>query len=60
MPAGRSGFVQRLDRGGESRVPRSEFDGPPEDFDFHDSNHDGYLTGDEAPNGPHCGAPRRY
>ncbi len=50
MPQGtRGGFVERLDRDGDGRVSRGEFDGPPVRFDFHDTNHDGYLTEDEAP-----------
>jgi len=49
---GRGGFVLRLDRDGDGRVSRSEFDGPPSAFDFHDANHDGYLTEDEAPRMP--------
>jgi hypothetical protein len=51
-PAGGGGFVERLDRDGDGKVSRSEFDGPADRFDFHDSNHDGYLTEDEAPTGP--------
>lgn len=43
------GFVSRLDRDGDNRVSRTEFDGPPDRFDFHDANHDGYLSEDEAP-----------
>jgi hypothetical protein len=45
-------FVGRLDKDGDSRVSRSEFDGPADRFDLHDANHDGYLTEDEAPKGP--------
>jgi len=45
-------FVKRLDKDGDSRVSRSEFDGPTDRFDLHDANHDGYLTEDEAPGLP--------
>lgn len=45
----KSGFVSRLDRDGDNRVSRAEFDGPPDRFDFHDANHDGFLEEDEAP-----------
>jgi hypothetical protein len=31
-------FIRRLDRDGDNRVSRSEFDGPPERFDFHDAD----------------------
>ena len=48
-PTARAGFVTRLDRDGDQRVSRREFDGPADRFDFHDRNHDGYLTEDEAP-----------
>ncbi|MBW2412426.1 MAG: DUF1566 domain-containing protein [Deltaproteobacteria bacterium] len=49
--AGRK-FVERLDANGDGRVSRSEFDGPKHRFKFHDQNNDGYLTEDEAPEGP--------
>jgi hypothetical protein len=45
-------FIERLDRDGDGRVSRSEFNGPRDRFGFHDSNGDGYLTLDEAPQGP--------
>ena len=51
----RPSFVGRLDRDGDNRVSKNEFDGPKRRFDFHDSNRDGYITTDEAPKGP----PRR-
>lgn len=51
------GFVQRLDRDGDGKVSRAEFDGPPDRFDLHDKNRDGYLTEDEAPQRPASGAP---
>ncbi len=52
---GRLGFVTRLDRNGDGKVSRQEFDGPPQAFNHHDRNRDGYLTDAEAPQGP----PRR-
>ncbi len=45
---GKDRFVSRLDRDGDGRVSRTEFDGPPDGFDVHDTNHDGYLSEDEA------------
>ncbi len=51
-PPGRAGFVERLDRNGDGKVSRSEFDGPRNRFNDHDRNRDGYLTEDEAPQGP--------
>jgi Ca2+-binding EF-hand superfamily protein len=48
--------VERLDRNGDGRVSRDEFDGPPEHFNHFDRNGDGYITGDEAAQGP---PPRR-
>jgi len=48
-PGNQDRFVSRLDRDGDGRVSRSEFDGPPDRFDFHDRNRDGYLTEEEAP-----------
>ena len=43
------GFVGRLDRDGDGKVSRQEFDGPPDHFPVLDRNRDGYLTEDEAP-----------
>ncbi|HCY86518.1 MAG TPA: DUF1566 domain-containing protein [Desulfobacteraceae bacterium] len=54
--SGRPGFVSRLDRDGDNRVSRSEFDGPPNHFSRFDRNNDGYLTEDEAPKGPPPGS----
>ncbi len=48
----RGQFIQRLDRNGDGRVSRSEFDGPADRFDVHDENGDGYLSATEAPIGP--------
>lgn len=45
----RGRFVSRLDRDGDNRVSREEFDGPPDQFDVLDRNHDGFLTEDERP-----------
>ncbi len=46
------GFVSRLDRDGDGRVSRREFDGPADQFDVLDRNRDGYLSEDEAPRRP--------
>ncbi len=48
----RPGFVGRLDKDRDGKVSRSEFDGPPEQFDVLDKNKDGFLTEDEAPRQP--------
>lgn len=45
-------FVRRLDRNGDGKVSRQEFDGPADHFDLLDRNSDGYLSADEAPQGP--------
>lgn len=42
-------FVQRLDRNGDGKVSREEFDGPPDQFDVLDLDHDGFLSEKEAP-----------
>jgi len=58
-PGGASGvgrFVRRLDRNGDGRVSRSEFDGPRHHFGILDRNRDGFLSEDEAPRRP---PPRR-
>jgi Ca2+-binding EF-hand superfamily protein len=44
--------VQRLDRNGDNKISRQEFDGPAQAFDHFDRNHDGSITADEAPTGP--------
>ncbi|QYY36453.1 DUF1566 domain-containing protein [Ruficoccus sp. ZRK36] len=48
----RPSFIEHLDRDGDGKVSRSEFDGPPNHFDVLDKNGDGTLTEDEAPSGP--------
>ncbi len=45
-------FVRRLDKNGDSKVSRNEFDGPTQHFDRLDRNNDGYLSENEAPQGP--------
>ncbi len=45
-------FIQRLDRDGDGKVSRQEFDGPANHFSDFDRNGDGYITADEAPSGP--------
>jgi hypothetical protein len=47
-----SRFIRRLDRDGDGKVSRQEFDGPPTHFRHIDRNGDGYITVDEAPTGP--------
>ncbi len=49
------GFVRRLDRDGDGRVSRREFDGPAHAFDGLDADNDGYLSDAESPRRP----PRR-
>ena len=51
-PSRMMGFVGRLDRNGDGKVSRSEFDGPKDRFDSHDENKDGYITENESPKGP--------
>ncbi len=48
----RRGFVAHLDRNGDGKVSRKEFDGPPDQFDILDKNGDGYLSESEAPPPP--------
>ncbi|WP_432798509.1 Lcl domain-containing protein [Poriferisphaera sp. WC338] len=45
-------FIKRLDRNGDNKISKSEFDGPREHFSHIDRNGDNYITADEAPTGP--------
>jgi hypothetical protein len=45
-------FIRRLDRNGDGKVSRQEFDGPAQHFRQFDRNNDGFLSEDEAPQGP--------
>lgn len=45
-------FIRRLDRNGDGKVSRQEFDGPAQHFRQFDRNNDGYLSENEAPMGP--------
>lgn len=58
---GQSGedFVRRLDRDGDGKVSRQEFDGPDEQFPILDKNKDGYLSSNEAPQMPPADGQRR-
>jgi hypothetical protein len=48
----RPSFVQHLDRNGDGKVSREEFDGPADHFPRLDRDGDGFLTEDEAPPPP--------
>lgn len=52
------GFVERLDKDGDGKVSRREFDGPRARFAEFDGDGDGYISRDEAPKGPPPGAGR--
>ncbi|WP_372809227.1 hypothetical protein [Pontiella sp.] len=45
-------FVTRLDKDGDGKVSKTEFDGPADHFTQCDVNKDGYISSDEAPSGP--------
>ncbi len=51
----RRGFVRRLDRDGDGKVSRKEFDGPDNAFDRLDADNDGFLNDSEGPLGPPLG-----
>jgi len=46
------GFMKNEDSNGDGKVPRKEFRGPIENFDYLDRNGDDVITEDEAPTGP--------
>lgn len=50
--ARRPSFVRRLDRDGDGKVSRQEFDGPADHFDRLDRDGDGFLSEAEAPPPP--------
>jgi len=45
-------FIARLDKDGDGKVSKAEFDGPAEHFTASDKNKDGYISVDEVPSGP--------
>ena len=45
-------FIERLDKNGDGKVSKEEFDGPAEHFAHFDRDGDGAITEDEAPKGP--------
>ncbi len=45
-------FMRRLDKDGDGKVSKSEFDGPGNHFSRLDKNNDGYISSDEAPSFP--------
>jgi len=49
---GTSRFIGRLDKDGDGKVSRDEFDGPSRRFPRLDKNGDGFIDADEAPQGP--------
>jgi len=49
---GAAAFIRRLDKDGDGKVSRKEFDGPARHFDDFDKNGDGFIDASEAPEGP--------
>lgn len=45
-------FVERLDKNGDGKVSKDEFDGPAHHFAKFDKNNDNYISQSEAPKGP--------
>ncbi len=54
---GGEAWVKRLDRNGDNKVSREEFDGPAQHFGDFDRDGDGFIEADEAPRGPPRGGP---
>ena len=66
MPSGQGGgmpsfgsFISMSDKDNDGRLSKSEFQGPENFFSRIDRNGDGYLTEDEAPQGPPMGGGNR-
>ncbi|MCP5106860.1 MAG: DUF1566 domain-containing protein [bacterium] len=51
-PMDGNAFIRRLDKNGDGKVSKIEFDGPQHHFKKLDRNGDGYLSAEEAPKGP--------
>jgi uncharacterized protein YceK len=51
-PATAAEFIAKLDKDGDGRVSKAEFDGPEQHFIQSDKNQDGYISADEVPSGP--------
>jgi uncharacterized protein DUF1566 len=45
-------FIKRLDKDGDGKVSKKEFDGPSRHFGHFDKDGDGFISGDEGPTGP--------
>lgn len=45
-------LINKLDKDGDGKISKSEFDGPAEHFTAFDKNQDGYISKDEVPSGP--------
>jgi len=52
-------FIERLDTNEDGKVSQAEFDGPAHHFRKLDRNGDGFLSQDEAPQGPPSGREQR-
>lgn len=52
QPASPAEFIAKLDKDGDGRVSKAEFDGPDQHFIQCDINQDGYISVDEVPSGP--------
>ena len=51
-PEDGAGFVARLDKDGDGKVSRDEFDGPSKHFARLDKNNDGFISENEVPTNP--------
>ncbi len=45
-------LIEKLDKDGDGKISKTEFDGPSEHFTQFDTNKDDYLSEDELPSGP--------
>ncbi|MDF3129636.1 EF-hand domain-containing protein [Kiritimatiellaeota bacterium B1221] len=58
-PPSAKALIEKLDKDGDGKISKTEFDGPAEHFTQFDVNKDEFLTEEELPSGPPAKGGRR-